>query len=82
MSYLTIHSLRGLGADTPATTTPAPVANPDNFEQAVTQATTAAASWWDAMPEYKRQAIVTGATAAAVFYWMSRILGSVLGKSK
>lgn len=80
MSYLTIHSLRGLGADTPATTTPAPVAESDNFEQAVTQAAAAATSWWDAMPEYKRAAIITGATSAAVFYWLSRIMGSVFGK--
>ncbi len=86
MPYLTVHSLRGLGrlgaevaTATPAQ--PAPVAPDDlDIEQAVAQATAAATSWWDAMPEYKRSAIVTGATSALVFYWANRILGSVFGR--
>ena len=57
-----------------------PVA-PDQFdlEQAAGQIQQQASSWWASKPEYERQAIITGATSALVFYWMSRILGSVFG---
>lgn len=89
MAYLTARSLRGFGAEvatatgTAAATSTAPAqqvpAESDDFTTAVAQATAAATSWWDAMPEYKRSAIVTGATSALVFYWASRILGSVFG---
>jgi hypothetical protein len=77
MSYLTERSFRGLGADE---TAPAAQPEPDEFEQTIVRATAAATSWWDAMPEYKRQAIVSGVTGAATFYWMTKIIGGVFGR--
>ncbi len=56
--------------------TPAPF----DVEQAASQISAQASSWWQSQQEYKRQAIISGAMTGVVLYWMSRILGRVFGK--